>query len=325
MIGVIVPTLVAMLFLGTPNGGATATVAGSGTAAQARALIDACRKAFSANDLTTALDDCNKAIALDPTSASAYAYRGDVKDVQGDHHGALQDYDQAIKLNPDYQYGYATRCDTKREIEDYAGAKADCAKAISLDASDSYSFDRFGYLDLDMNDDNAAVKHFTTALKDDPNRANSYAGRCHAYDDLQKYDLALEDCKSALDIDPKSDDGLFYLAWAERNAGQPAEAVVHWNMYIAQNPDDAVAFYNRGLANRDAGDLAAAVKDFSAYIKSKPNDGDGFYERALVEEKLTQKTEALADLKAALKLYRIAGDDASAKKASDEIASLGGN
>src|SRR5690242_10938843 len=117
MAGLIVPMLLALLL----NGSATqVSMLGSDSkAAQAEALVKSCRTAFNNNDLKSALSDCNKAIALDPTVASAYALRGDVKDVGGDHHGALADYDMALKLNPNYQYGYATRCDTKRELDDY--------------------------------------------------------------------------------------------------------------------------------------------------------------------------------------------------------------
>ena len=106
---------------------------------------------------------------------------------------------------------------------------------------------------------------------------------------------------------------------------QAADAVGHWDTYIKRNPDDAVAFYNRGLANRDAGNFADAKKDFGTYIHRKPKDGDGFYERGLVEEKLGDKTAALTDMKAALKLYQIAGDDQSTKQATDEIKKLEGN
>ena len=314
MIALIIQMLVVSALLGSDS-----------SAAKAESLVKACKTAFNNNYLKTALDDCDKAIALDPTIASAYAFRGDIKDVSGDHHGAIADYNIALKLNPNYQYGYATRCDTKRELEDYSGAKADCTKAIGLNPGDGYSYNRFGYLDLDTGNGASAVKHFTIAIKNDPTLASSYAGRCHAYDNLEKYSQAIEDCKSALDIDPQSDDGLFYLAWAERNAGMATDAVGHWNTYIKRNPDDAVAYYNRGLANRDAGNLADAKRDFGAYVKAKPKDGDGFYERGLVEEKLDDKTAALTDMKAALKLYQIAGDDQSAKQATDEIKKLEGN
>jgi len=90
MLALIVPTLVASLLLG--NTAATSQVAALGadsSAAKAASLVSACKTAFNNNDLKTALADCNKAIALDPTVASAYALRGDVKDVGGDHHGAL--------------------------------------------------------------------------------------------------------------------------------------------------------------------------------------------------------------------------------------------
>ena len=326
MLVLIVPALVASLLLGSTGAGSQVAVMGSDTdAAKAESLVTACKTAFNNNDLKTALADCNKAIALDPSAASVYALRGDVKDTMGDHHGALADYDQAIKLNPNYEYGYATRCDTKRELKDYAGAAADCQQATQLDPTDAYAFDRFGRLDLDQDHYDAAVDHYTSAIGNDSERASSFAGRCEAYVELEKYALAFDDCQKALDINPNNDDGLFYLATAEHNLGRSADAVKHWNTYIARYPDDSVPYYNRGLALIDTNDLQAALKDFSTYIERQPRDGDGFYKRAVVENKLGSQAAALSDLKTALKLYQIAGDDAGAKKASALTAEIGGH
>jgi tetratricopeptide (TPR) repeat protein len=227
-------------------------------------------------------------------------------------------------LNPDYEYGYATRCDTRRELNDFDGATADCKRATELDPTDGYAFDRFGRLDIDMERYTDAVGHFTSAITDDSARASSFAGRCEAYVDLYKYDLAIDDCQKALDINPDNDNGLFYLATAEHNVGRTSDAVRHWNTYITRNPDESVPYYNRGLALIDANQLQAALKDFSTYIGRKPRDGDGFYKRAVVENKLGNKTAALADLKTALHLYQVAGDDAGAKKASDLIGQING-
>lgn len=293
------------------------------TPPSASALVDACHDAFEKGDYKAALEECNKAITLDPTSASAYAVRGDVKDVSGDPHGALSDYDEAIKLNPNYQYAYATRCDTRRELEDYPGATADCTQAIKLDPTDGYAFDRFGRLDLDLNYGNAAVDHYTSALKNEPNRASAYAGRCEAYVDLEKYDLALGDCKNALDLVQSNKNGLFYLAIAEHGLGRNADSVGHWSQYITKYPDEATPFYNRGLAHRDANEPQAAIQDFSTYVQRKPRDGDGFYQRGALENNLGNRTAALKDLKEALRLYQIAGDDDHIRTTTDLINRIG--
>ena len=290
----------------------------------AEALVGACRKAFNGNDLKRALDDCNKAIALDSTSASAYALRGDVKDLRGDPHGEgeLPGFSFSPSLGSDRSAALlitgplpGTSSGDLTLIQP-SGADGELNGLVTVAG---------GRLDLDLNHYDAAVGHFTTAIKNDPTRGSAFSGRCEAYVDLSKYALAIDDCQKALDIDPDNDDGLFYIATAEHNAGRTTESVGHWTTYIKKHPNDSNPYYNRGLALIDANELQAALKDFSTYIERKPRDGDGFYKRAIVENKLGDRAAALADLKTAVRLYQIAGDDGGAKRANALIDQIGGN
>jgi Flp pilus assembly protein TadD len=53
--------------------------------------------------MSDALNDINRAIALDDHSASAFSTRGLIRERSGDTTGAADDFRQALKLDPTFQ------------------------------------------------------------------------------------------------------------------------------------------------------------------------------------------------------------------------------
>jgi tetratricopeptide (TPR) repeat protein len=90
------------------------------------------RKALG--DLTGALADYNRAIALNPQYATAYLNRALVREAQGDLKGAQADYDQAIALNPQDATAYLSRSLVRKAQGDLEGAQADYDQATMLPA-----------------------------------------------------------------------------------------------------------------------------------------------------------------------------------------------
>src|SRR3989338_3217676 len=60
-------------------------------------------------DYDRAIEDYNKAIALDPNYALAYARRGSAYDNKGQYDRAIEDYNKAIALDPNYAAAYNNR------------------------------------------------------------------------------------------------------------------------------------------------------------------------------------------------------------------------
>ena len=56
-----------------------------------------------------AIEDFDKAIALDPELVPAYNIRGNAYRGKGELERAIEDYNTAIKLKPDYAYAYNNR------------------------------------------------------------------------------------------------------------------------------------------------------------------------------------------------------------------------
>ena len=72
--------------------------------------------------LDDAIQDLDKAIALNPNSYQAYTNRGIARKEKGDIDGAIADYDKAIALNPNAAYAYNNRGNARGKKGDNDGA-----------------------------------------------------------------------------------------------------------------------------------------------------------------------------------------------------------
>jgi tetratricopeptide (TPR) repeat protein len=90
----------------------------------------------------TALMYLEKALTLDPTNASAYKFRGDIKYDDNDNNGAKDDYTKAINYNPSAS-NYFCRGLAYYYLKNYKKAIEDMDKAIELNPNaGQYYYDR---------------------------------------------------------------------------------------------------------------------------------------------------------------------------------------
>ncbi len=66
--------------------------------------------------------------------------------------------------------------------------------------------------------------------------------------------------------------------------------------------NQAIAYYNRGLAYENKDDYARAIADYSDAIRLDPNDADAYFYRALDKGRLGDKAGAEADMAAAKRI-----------------------
>ncbi|MGC6483235.1 MAG: tetratricopeptide repeat protein [Synechococcus sp.] len=98
----------------------------------ANVLVNVGSKKYKDKDFKGALDDCNKAIGMNPKSSMAYCSRGLVKVELKDYQGAVEDYDLAVEISPKYFKAYHHRGMVKELMGDLGGACEDWRKAVSL-------------------------------------------------------------------------------------------------------------------------------------------------------------------------------------------------
>jgi len=103
------------------------------TAAEASYYYKQGREQTAKNDLWGALRSLDRAIELDPRSATAYNARGYVYLRLQKFANAIVEFSSAIRLRPDYANAYQNRAIARRRLGDQEGAAADTQKAAALE------------------------------------------------------------------------------------------------------------------------------------------------------------------------------------------------
>jgi tetratricopeptide (TPR) repeat protein len=147
-----------------------------------------------------AIDDFNKAIALDPSDYYAYINRGLVYSETGQTGKALEDFDKAIALNPrsfeaytnkGMAYGKAGLLD--RAIEQFS-------KAIDIKPDSAIAYGNRGLAYSLIGQPDRALEDLNKALRLDENYAEAYGNRGNLYLKTGNRELAFSDFQKACDL-----------------------------------------------------------------------------------------------------------------------------
>jgi tetratricopeptide (TPR) repeat protein/V8-like Glu-specific endopeptidase len=256
-----------------------------------------------------ALDDYDRAIALNPKFANAYIGRGNLKDDElNDPQGALADYNRAIALDSKIAIAYNNRGIVKDEkLNDPQGALADFNQAIAIDPKSAESHNNRGRLKNDkLNDLQGALADFDQAIILNPNFVFAYSNRgfLKAYK-LNNLQGALADFNLAIALNPKSAEAYAVRGLLKmEKLNDPQGALADLNQAIALDPKNAAVYLSRGfLKAYMLNDPQGALADMNQAVILKPNDHRIYSMRALVKGTLLNNPQgALADLDRAIYL-----------------------
>ena len=153
-------------------------------------------------DHDQAIQDYDKAIALNPDAAEAYNNRGVAYGVKGDHDQAIQDYDKAIALNPDDAEAYYNRGVTYGEKDEHARAIQDYDKAIALNPDHAKAYCNRGVAYKKKGELARAIQDYDKAIALKPDAAEAYQNRGMAYVQQNEFALAIQDFNKAIALRP---------------------------------------------------------------------------------------------------------------------------
>jgi tetratricopeptide (TPR) repeat protein len=125
-----------------------------------------------AND--RALADLTRAITLDPMSAMAFVSRGTILGRSGAYDGAIRDFDAALRLDPNMVVAYNSRGLARYNKGELGLALDDFDSAVRLDPDDPVTLTNRGHCRQAMGAYDAAVQDFKAAQKSDPAKAERY-------------------------------------------------------------------------------------------------------------------------------------------------------
>ncbi len=124
------------------------------------------RKALAEGDLSTALEDAQRALAAEPNEALFHMLRGDIRAAQSRWDDALINYRRAVDRNPGYFYPYMRRGIAFRQVGDKQMAMGDLERSIQLLPS-APALNVLGELKLEAGDRDTAMQLFRAAADSD--------------------------------------------------------------------------------------------------------------------------------------------------------------
>ena len=220
-----------------------------------------------------AIADLNEAITLDPNDAKNYSGRGMVKKYLKLYDEALKDYNQAllldqndINLNKDIieiitqkiKYYpkdinlYFERANALYKLKNFKTALLDYNKAIELDPNNANIYYQRGLLQKDRwvyGQKYDAIKDFTKAIEIDSNKAEYYFQRGLCYEEITSHnEEAIEDFSQAIKLDSKKFQIYSHRGNAYYKNGNYEQAIVDFEKYLEQNPEDIEVQYDKKFA-----------------------------------------------------------------------------
>ena len=209
-----------------------------------------------------AIADFDMAIVLNPSAFEAYNNRGNVYYITGRYDRAMADYDRALALNPSLFDAYSNRALVFYVKGQREKAIADLDRALALNPSDDLAYFRRGLMYEELLQPNKAIENYTKTISLKPSSHAAYYHLGVLYAEAGLFERAIEFANKAIALHPNnaryySDRGSIYS-----QLGRSDRALDDFNKAIALDQKSAAAYFNRGTLYLNAGKLKLAGSDF---------------------------------------------------------------
>ncbi|MDD3501011.1 MAG: tetratricopeptide repeat protein, partial [Candidatus Cloacimonetes bacterium] len=122
------------------------------------------------------------------------------------HEKAIEDCTKAIELNPDDYETYALRGTCYFNLKQYEHAVEDYTKAIELAPDDSLYYGTLynnrGTCYFELKQYEQAIEDYSKSIELAPDDSSAYSSRASSYSELKQYEQAIDDYTKAIELDP---------------------------------------------------------------------------------------------------------------------------
>ena len=293
---------------------------------------------YTQGKLELALADYNRALELNPESASAYGNRGNLYSEQGKLELALADYNRVLEINPESAYAYNNRGTIYYTQGKLELALADYNRVLEINPKDSKGYNNRGNLYSEQGKLELALADFNRALEINPESVDVYYNRGLVYKKQGKLKLVLADLNRALELNPQFaeahynrglihkelkniEEARFNLqkaqqlfiaqgnhTHAEKTANLLSELQQQNSTVSVSNPnssinnDDAKTYYNRGISYGNQKKWDLAINQYNQAISINSEYSEAYYNRSLIYQNQGKTDLAIADLNRAIEI-----------------------
>ncbi|EMY78136.1 tetratricopeptide repeat protein [Leptospira weilii serovar Ranarum str. ICFT] len=201
----------------------------------------------------------------DPNEIFNEAYKANER---GDYLLSIEEYSKYLILVPGDASGYYNRGLANYTLKRYDEAVKDFNKAVEIDPNKTSAFLYKGYGNEMIDDCKQAIQDFQKAISLGENKnAELYGHKARCENHYEDYSEALDDARKAVNLDKKNAYAFFELAYAQYGLRKYSESALSYTKVLQFNPNDEVAFHNRGLAYVFLKKTPSACKDFQKSLE----------------------------------------------------------
>lgn len=231
------------------------------------------KTAYAADKLEEAKAHADSALTLDARVTGGFKLRGDIKQRQGDLHGALTDYVKAEKLDATDPRLFISRSAVHITEGHLKEAMRDLDRALDLDKTDPDAwYNRACANYLGQNND-GALRDLERTLQLRPENADALFLRGVVKGELYKEEAGIADIQEALRLKPTIGGGLMSLAVLLFEDKQYDKAIEKFSEVIAlDDKDKRDALYYRADCFYERENKEKACEDFR--VAAQMGDSD---------------------------------------------------
>ena len=224
---------------------------------------------------------------------------------------AITCFNQILEENSESDDVLIARAVVFKAMKRLQDALEDCDHAIDLISKDnnniSLTTDEYceyfctrGKIKSDLQQYEAAIADFETALEENSDCVDALHARGLAYVHLEEYEAAIFDFDEALNIGGDNTDIIYNRGIANDQLECWLESIQDYTRVISIDPDYILAHLNRGVAYYETKNYPSALQDFQITLNKDPENYLAFSNRAKVKLEMGNYKGALEDCNAAL-------------------------
>ncbi len=223
-------------------------------------------------DYAGAIQDADKAMALNPQYGGGFLIKCNCKLSMGDEAGALEELNKGVQLFPKMADFYEIRCAIKQKLGDCQGAINDAQEAMKRGKTTEMLFLTQAQCKLVLRDFAGAVEICTAGLSSFAQDASLYVCRAIAQEQLKNYAAAVHDAAAATKLGNTTYPAFLIQIRGKLTLKDPAGAVAVCDEALKFWPQEEEIYYCRGDAKIQLNDLPGALKDVQQVYQLKPNE-----------------------------------------------------
>jgi tetratricopeptide (TPR) repeat protein len=248
---------------------------------------------------TLAIDDYKKAAKLDSTKAEYFSAVGNLLFDHKDISGSVQWIQKAIQLDPNDKKAHIKIAKMFVYLQDYNKALNEINTALRQDVYNPEPYFLKGMMYKDLKDTNKAISSFMTAIQVAPDYRDAMIQLGQLYS-MKKDPVALKYYDNAFRLDTSDVFPIFAKGVFYQSQNDYAQAREEYKKCILRDNQYVDAYLNTGWILIQQDSVEKAWRQYNLVTQIAPNNAGAYYSRGLCSEMMNKKDEAIKDYQQAL-------------------------